>query len=93
MRAGSADRGGSAASTSEARKRNHYTRPGQASFNERGHTLVTLAMENFGRLGKGDIVNPSTSWRRALLEERIDTLASVCKERIFYFPGYLGDHT
>ena len=29
MRAGSADRNGSAASTSEARKRNHYARPGQ----------------------------------------------------------------
>ena len=35
MRAGSADRNGSAASTSEARKRNHCACPGQVSFDER----------------------------------------------------------
>lgn len=44
---GSADRYESAASTSEARKRNGYARPGQVSFNAR-----SLAMESFGRLGK-----------------------------------------
>ena len=35
MRSGSADREGLAASKSEARKRSHYARPGQASFDER----------------------------------------------------------
>ena len=52
VRAGSADRNGSAASTSEARKRNHYARPGQVSFGERSYKLATLAVESFGRLGK-----------------------------------------
>ena len=52
MRDGSSDRDGSAASTSEARKRNYYARVGQASFDERNHKLITLAVESFGRLGK-----------------------------------------
>ena len=52
MRAGGADRNGPAASTSEARKRNHYARPGQVSFDERSYKLATLAVEGFGRLGK-----------------------------------------
>ena len=52
MRGGSADRDGSAATTSEARKRNHYARVGQVSFDERSHKLVNLAVESFGRLGK-----------------------------------------
>ena len=42
MRAGSADRNGSAAFTSEARKRNHYARPGQVSFDERRYKLATI---------------------------------------------------
>ena len=52
MRAGSADRNGSAASTSEARKRNHYARPGQVSIDERSYKFVTLAVESFWRLGE-----------------------------------------
>ena len=52
LRAGSADQDGSAASTSEARKRNHYARVGHVSFDERSHKLVTLAVESFGRLGR-----------------------------------------
>ena len=52
MRAGSADRNGSAASTSEARKRNHCACPRQVSFDERSYKLSTLAVESFGRLGK-----------------------------------------
>ena len=52
MRAGSADRNGSAASTSEARKRNPYARPGHVFFDERSYKLATLAVESFGRLGK-----------------------------------------
>ena len=53
MRDGSADRDGSAASTSEVRKRNHYARVRQVSFDERSHKLVTLVVESFRRLGKG----------------------------------------
>ena len=51
LRAGSADQDGSATSTSEARKRNHYARVGHVYFDERSHKLVTLAVESFGRLG------------------------------------------
>ena len=51
LRGGSADHDGSAASTSEARKRQHYARPGHVSFDERSHKLATLAVETFGRLG------------------------------------------
>ena len=36
----------------EARKRNHYARPGHVSFDERSHKLITLAVESFGRLGR-----------------------------------------
>ena len=52
MRAGSADRNGSAASTSEVRKHNHYARLGQVSFGERSYKLATLTVESFGCLGK-----------------------------------------
>ena len=52
MRTGSGDRDGSAASTSEARKRNHYARPGQMSLDERRYKLATLAVESFGCLEK-----------------------------------------
>ena len=51
MRTGKADRDGSAASTSEARKRSQYARPGQLSFDERRYNLATLAVDSFGRLG------------------------------------------
>ena len=54
MRAGSADRNGSAASTSEPHNRNHYARLGQVSFDERSYKLASLAVECFGRLGKED---------------------------------------
>ena len=52
LRAGSADQDGSAALTSEARKRKHYARVGHLSFDKRSHKLVTLAVESFGRLGR-----------------------------------------
>ena len=45
------DHDGSAASTSEARKRQHYARPGHVFFDERSHNLSTLAVESFGRVG------------------------------------------
>ena len=51
LRGGSADHDESAASTSAARKRQHYARPGHVSFDKRSHKLVTLAVESFGRLG------------------------------------------
>ena len=51
VRAGRADHDGSDASTSEARKRQHYARPGHVSFGEWSHKLTTFAVENFGRLG------------------------------------------
>ena len=51
LQGGSADHDGSPASTSEARKRQHYARPEQVSFDERNHKLATLAVESFGRLG------------------------------------------
>ena len=55
LSAGSADQDGSAASTSGARKRNHYARVGHVSFDERIHKLVTLVVESFGRLGREGI--------------------------------------
>ena len=48
---GSADHVGSAASTSEARKRQHYVRPGHVYIDERSHKLDTLAADSFERLG------------------------------------------
>ena len=51
LRAGSADHDGSAASASEARKRQHSARPRHVSFGERSHKLTTFAVESFGRLG------------------------------------------
>ena len=51
LRAGSADNDGSAASTSEACKRQHYTRPGHVSFDERSHKLTTFAVESFWASG------------------------------------------
>ena len=50
LQAGSAGHDGSAASTSEARKRQHYARPGHVSFDERSHKLATFAVESVGRL-------------------------------------------
>ena len=52
LQAGSADHAGSAASTSEARKRQNYARPGHVSFGERSHKLTTFAVESFGHLGE-----------------------------------------
>ena len=51
LRGGSADHDGSGASTSWARKRQHYARLGHASYDERCHKLATVAVEIFGRLG------------------------------------------
>ena len=51
LRGSSADHDGLGASTSEARKRQHYVRPGHVSFDERSHKLATLPVKSFGRLG------------------------------------------
>ena len=53
LRGGRVDPHGSAASTSEARNRQQYARPGVASFDERSHKLALLAVETFAarRLG------------------------------------------
>ena len=51
LRGVSADHDGSAASTSEARKRQHYVRPGHVYIDERSHKLDTLAADSFERLG------------------------------------------
>ena len=48
---GSAGYDGSAASTSEARKHQHYARPGQVSFDEGRHELATYEAKSLGRLG------------------------------------------
>ena len=47
VRAGSADRDGLAASKSEARKRSHYVRPGQVSFDECSYKIAAFAVERF----------------------------------------------
>ena len=46
LQVGSADHDGSASSTSEARKREHYARPGHVSFDERSHKLTTVEVES-----------------------------------------------
>ena len=51
LRTGSADHDESAASISEASKRQHYALPEHVSFNERNHKLTTFGVESFGRLG------------------------------------------
>ena len=85
MRAGSADRNGSAASTCEARKRNHYTRPGQVSFDERSYKLATLVVESFGLLGKegSDLIDQVAA--NIVGGTNASSLArkDVCKERLF----------
>ena len=84
MRESSADRKGSAASTSEARKRNHYARPGQVSFDERSYKLVALAVENFGRLGKegSDLIDQVAANIVGGTDASSRARKGVCKERL-----------
>ena len=84
-RAGSAGRNGSVASTSEARKRNHYARPGQVSFNERSYKLATLAVESFGRLGKegSDLIDQVAASIVGGMDASSLRRKGVCKERLF----------
>ena len=95
MRAGSADRVRLAVFTSEARKRRHYSRPGQVSFHERSYKLATLAMEIFGRLGKEGstlIDHVATSIVGGMGGSSL-AQKGVCKERLFpddfcHHPGH-----
>ena len=83
MREGSADRNGSAASTSD--KRNHYARPGQASFDERSYKLATLAVESFGRLVEegSDLIDQVAASIVGGTDASSLARKSVCKERLF----------
>ena len=87
MRDGSADRDEteSAASTSEARKRNHYDRVGQVSFDECSHKLVTLAVESFGRIGKEDsgLIDQLTASIVGGMEGGSLSRKGVCKKHLF----------
>ena len=84
MRKGRADRNGSAASTSEACKRNHYARPGQASFDERSYKLATLAVESFGRFGKegSDLIDQIAASIVGRTDASSRARKGVCKERL-----------
>ena len=85
QREGSADRNGSAASTAEARKRNHYARPEQVSFDERSYKLATLAVESFGRLGKkgSDLIDQVVASIVGGTDASSRARKGVCKERLF----------
>ena len=85
MRDGSADRDGSAASTSEARKSNHYARVGQVSFDERSHKLVTLAVESFARLGKegSELIDQLAASIVGGTDGGSLSRKGVCKEHLF----------
>ena len=85
MRTGNADRNGSAASNSEAHKRNHYARPGQVSFDERSYKLATLAVESFGRLGKegSDLIDQVVTGIVGGTDGSSLSQKGVCKERLF----------
>ena len=52
LRNGSGTNDGTAAQTSDARKRRHDARPGHKFFDERSFKLSTLAVGSFGHLGK-----------------------------------------
>ena len=90
LQTGSADHDGSAASTSETRKRQPYARPGHVSFNERSHKLTPFAVESFGRLGVAgsyliDLLATSavrgrdggSMARKGVLKERLLQIVSV----------------
>ena len=84
MRAGSADRNGSAASTSEVGKRNHYARPGLVSFDERSCKLATLAVESLGFLGKegSDLIDQVAASIVGGTGASSLARKGVCKERL-----------
>ena len=85
MRAGSADRDELAASNSEARKRSHYARPEQVSFDKCSYKLAILAVESFGRLGKegSDLINQVAASIVGGTDGSSLARIGVCKERLF----------
>ena len=84
MRVASADQDGSAASTSEARKLNHYARVGHVSFDERSHELVTLAVESFRRLGRegSKFIDQLATSVVGGRDGRAMAKKGICKERL-----------
>ena len=84
MRAGSANRDGVAASKCKARKRSHYARSGQVSFDERSYKLATLAVEIFRRLGKegSDPIDQIASIIVGGTDGSSLARKGVCKERL-----------
>ena len=85
MRTGSTNRNGSAAFTSEARKRNHYAHSGQVSFDECSYKLATLAVESFGRLGKegSDLIDQAAASIVGGTDASSLAQQGVSKERVF----------
>ena len=73
------------ATTSEARKRNHYARPGQAPFDERSYKLATLVVESFGRPGiKGsDLIDQVAASIVGGTDASSLARKGVCMERLF----------
>ena len=84
LRNGSATSDGTAAQASEARKRQHYARPGHVSFDERSFKLTTIAVESFGRLGEEgyDFINELATHVANGREGRNMAQKGVIKERL-----------
>ena len=70
---------------SEARKRSHYTRPGQVSFDERSYKPATHAVESFGRLGKesSDLIDQMAASIVGGTDGSSLATKGICKERLF----------
>ena len=73
-----------AVSKSEARKRNHYARPGEVSFDVCSYKLADLAVESFGRLGKesNDVIDQVAASIVGGLDGAPLARKGVCKERL-----------
>ena len=73
-----------AVSKSEARKRNHYARPGEVSFDVCSYKLADLAAESFGRLGKesNDVIDQVAASIVGGLDGAPLARKGVCKERL-----------
>ena len=85
MRTGITGREGSAASTSEARKRKHHPRPVGVSFDEHRNKLATLAVDSFESLGRkgSDLVDQVPASIVGGTDGSSLARKGVCKERLF----------
>ena len=96
LRNGSATSDGTAAQTSEARKRQHYARPGHVPFDERSFKLTTLAVESFGRLGEEgyEFIDKLATHAAGGRDGGSMALKGVLKERLLqnHLRGYTGGH-